>query len=226
MQQIEATFDAEANDWHQLARRYQTRYDEMVDDLVLRARLARATRVLDLGSGSGVLSELILRRFGSAEVTLLDLSGQMLAAASRHLAEFSDRVTFLQAPFEAMPLSGFDAVVSALALHHLDGEQSKRAQYRRIFEGVAPGGCFWQAEYVLSSSAEDSLANEEAWAAWLADQGFGPEEIRDLRARVAANDRPSTLVEQLDWLREVGFEHVDCTWRFGKFAVFGGWKPR
>jgi monoamine oxidase len=88
-----------------------------------------------------------------------------------------------------------------------------------------PGGRFWQGEYVVSSSPEDTSSNEAAWGDWLLSQGFSEAEVRQLHERVAANDRPAPLVDHLRWLREVGFTRVDCTWRYLKFAVFGGWKP-
>ncbi len=37
-------------------------------------------------------------------------------------------------------------------------------------------------------------------------------------------DQPSTLADQIDWLREAGFEQVDCYWLYAGHAVFGGCK--
>ena len=37
-----------------------------------------------------------------------------------------------------------------------------------------------------------------------------------------AEDHPATLEVQLAWLREVGFRHVDCWYKNGRFAVFSG----
>jgi tRNA (cmo5U34)-methyltransferase len=53
----------------------------------------------------------------------------------------------------------------------------------------------------------------------------GNRSSRQLHEPVATNDRPASLMDHLAWLREVGFTSVDCTWRYLKFAVFGGWKP-
>jgi tRNA (cmo5U34)-methyltransferase len=224
-QDIERVFQDEADEWHALARRYQTRYDEMQAELVSRVRVRPGARILDLGSGSGVLAELVLDAVPEAHVTLLDLSSNMLAAAERRLSRFGSRAQFVVARFEEMPPGPYDAVVSTLALHHLESDEDKRALYTQILEQLTPGGCFWQAEYVLSSTPADSAANEEAWGRWLATQGFTAEEIAQLHARVAHNDRPATLMDQLRWLGELGYERVDCTWRYIKFAVFGGYRP-
>jgi tRNA (cmo5U34)-methyltransferase len=224
-QTIERTFQAEAEKWAELSRRYQTRYDEMLADLVGRIRLPAGARVLDLGCGSGVLAELILDRFPDANVALLDFSSNMLDVAQRRLNRFPGQASFFCGKFEEMPAGPYDAVVSTLALHHLESGDEKRAQYARILDSLNPGGCFWQGEYVISSSQEDTDANEAAWGDWLRSQGFAEDEVQQLHERVATNDRPAPLIEHLLWLREVGFTRVDCTWRYTKFAVFGGWKP-
>jgi tRNA (cmo5U34)-methyltransferase len=222
---IEQTFQAEATEWNELARRYQTRYDEMLADLAGRIRPPVGAQILDLGCGSGILAELLLDRFPGVSVTLLDFSSNMLEVAERRLRRFPGRASFFCRTFEEMPPGPYDAVVSTLALHHLESDDEKRAQYARILDSLAPGGCFWQGEYVVSSSPEDTATNEAAWGDWLRSQGFSEAEVRQLHERVATNDRPAPLIDHLAWLREVGFTRVDCTWRFIKFAAFGGWKP-
>lgn len=222
---IERTFQAEAEEWHELARRYQTRYDEMLAELTGRIRPPADARILDLGCGSGILAEMVLDRFPGASVALLDFSSNMLEVAERRLSRFQGRTTFFCQTFEEMPPGPYDAVVSTLALHHLESADEKRAQYARILDSLTPGGCFWQGEYVISSSPEDTAANEAAWGDWLRSQGFSEAEVQQLHERVATNDRPAPLIDHLTWLREVGFGRVDCTWRYLKFAVFGGWKP-
>lgn len=222
---IEKTFQAEATEWNELARRYQTRYDEMLADLAGRIRPPASARILDLGCGSGILAEILLDRFPGVSVTLLDFSSNMLEVAERRLQRFPGRASFFCRIFEEMPPGPYDVVVSTLALHHLESDNEKRELYARILDSLTPGGCFWQGEYIVSSSPEDTASNEAAWGDWLRSQGFSEEEVRQLHERVATNDRPAPLIDHLTWLREVGFTRVDCTWRYLKFAVFGGWKP-
>ncbi|MGM0382007.1 MAG: hypothetical protein ACQEQO_00720 [Thermodesulfobacteriota bacterium] len=37
-------------------------------------------------------------------------------------------------------------------------------------------------------------------------------------------DTPSSLIIQLPWLRETGFEDMDCYYRYFNFAVYSGRK--
>ena len=224
LQKIARTFQDEAEESDALTRRYQTRYDEMLDELVSRVRVPAGARILDLGCGTGTLAKRLLDRIPAASMTLLDASSRMLAVAERKLHRFAARVSLVERTFENMPEGPFDAVVSTLALHHLGTDDEKKRQYARILAALAPGGCFWQGESVVNSSGEDTELDELRWVDWLRGQDFSDDEVEGLLERVHTNDRPAPLVDQLLWLRDLGFVRVDCTWRYIMYAVFGGWK--
>src|SRR5262245_57177922 len=107
-------------------------------------------RILDLGAGTGILSWTILNSVPSGRLTLLDESAEMLKRAEARLAQF--RAEILVQPLTAeLPAGPFDAVVSALAIHHLSDED-KRSLYVRIPRVLSPGGLFINAEQVVGSS--------------------------------------------------------------------------
>ena len=37
-------------------------------------------------------------------------------------------------------------------------------------------------------------------------------------------DRPAKLIDQIYWLKDIGFKDVDVVWKFYNFAVYGGFK--
>jgi tRNA (cmo5U34)-methyltransferase len=37
-----------------------------------------------------------------------------------------------------------------------------------------------------------------------------------------AEDRPEKLMDQLEWMAEIGFADVDVLWKYYNFAVYGG----
>jgi len=87
----------------------------------------------------------------------------------------------------------------------------KRALYREVRDRLRPGGTFLNLEHVASPTPE--LHSE-----FLAALGIDP-----------ADDDPSNLLapvgEQLRWLRDVGFEHVDCHWKWRELALLAGVRP-
>jgi len=39
-------------------------------------------------------------------------------------------------------------------------------------------------------------------------------------------DRPTRLIDHIDWLMDIGFDDVDVVWKYYNFAVYGGYKKQ
>jgi len=141
----------------------------------------------------------------------LDFSKIMLAAARRRLAEEESFELVEHDLAEPLPaLGSFDAVVSSFAIHHLEHER-KRSLYREVFDLLEPGGVFANFEHVASATQRLHL---EFFAA------IGePIENED------PSDRLLDVETQLGWLRELGFDDVDCYWKWLEMALLIGVKP-
>ncbi len=178
--------------------------------------------ILDLGAGTGILSSVILERVKSSRLHLLDASSEMLGRAESRLKDCQPRI--LVQPLTHEVLRGpFNAVVSALAIHHL-GDGEKRSLYSRVFEVLRPGGIFINAEQVAGSSARLERLFEATHLDRARQLGSSSREIQGALQRMT-HDRCATVGEQLGWLEDSGFQDVECFFRWFRFAVFGGWKP-
>lgn len=76
-------------------------------------------RVLDAGCGTGRVTEMLLERLPQGDVVALDASPKMLHEASRRLARFGPRVTFVQADLgRTLPITEpVDAILSTATFH-------------------------------------------------------------------------------------------------------------
>ena len=170
-------------------------------------------RVLDLGTGDGRLLALLLADRPGIIGVGLDFSEPMLEAAQERFAD-DGRVELvkhdLAEPLPGEALGPFDAIVSSFAIHHLEHER-KRALYGEIFDLLEPGGVFANLEHVASPTHRLHLA-------FLAAIGTksGEED---------ASNRLLDVETQLGWLRELGFDDVDCYWKWLEMALLVGVKP-
>ena len=157
------------------------------------------SRFLDLGIGTGVTSSAILRVHRTAKVVGIDVSREMLRAAEHALPEHQVRLIDqrLQDP---LPSGPYGLVVSALAIHHLDGP-GIAGLFCRVFAELSPGGRFVFGDVVIPSHAAERPTPLS----------------RDF-------DLPDRVDDQLDWLADAGFK-ADCVWTEGDIAVLSATKP-
>lgn len=172
---------------------------------------ATVRRVLDLGSGDGRLLNLVLAARPGADGIAVDFSPHMLEQLrARFGANPSVRIVAHDLDQRLPALGTFDAVVSSFAIHHLTDER-KRALYQEIWTVLQPGGVFCNLEHVLPVSARAHTKFLEAMG--IADQDEDPSNIL------------LDVHTQLEWLRAIGFEEVDCHWKWRELALLAGRKP-
>jgi tRNA (cmo5U34)-methyltransferase len=182
-----------------------------------------ALRILDLGAGSGILAQLVRRARPHAHVHLIDFSDPMLALARARLKD-EGHVSFEVADYLTAPLGEhYDAIVSALSIHHLE-HHDKRKLFARILAALKPGGVFVNADQVLGPTPALEARYKQLWLDQVRAAGATDQQIADSLYR-QQDDRCATVEDQLHWLREARLTDVDCWFKDNRFAVLSGSKP-
>ena len=206
------------------------RYDELHDAILNAPPHERGSeiRVLELGAGTGELTAKLLTRFPKSSVLVVDHSEQMLEQAERKLETFGDRATLERGAFpddypDAASADEFDLVISSLAVHHLS-EADKRALFEAIRDALAPGGWFLNGDVVRFDAPHLEELSGDMIENWVRSKGWEEADFMDEWEASDDYDDPSTLTDQLIWLRESGFDCVTPIWQYYNFAVYGGQK--
>jgi tRNA (cmo5U34)-methyltransferase len=162
----------------ELMREEVPAYDRLQDEVALGAAGLHVERILDLGTGTGETAARVLALYPQATLVGIDRSAAMLAQARSRLGDRPDlRVGRLEG---LMPAGGFDLIVSALAVHHLDAD-GKRDLFQRVADALRPGGRFVLADVVIPEQREHAVTP------------LSPE-----------YDLPERIDDQLRWLEDVG----------------------
>ena len=114
----------------------------MPEPMLAAAGLKSAARVLDVGTGTGVIALDVVKRLGQGtEVVGIDLSDGMLAtaAAKARAAGLDEQVSFLKMDAENLDFEdeSFDAVLSLYALRHFPNPDKA---LQEMFRVLKPGG--------------------------------------------------------------------------------------
>jgi len=193
---------------------------------------------LDLGCGSGILGAAILEKYPNSRGVLADFAEKMLQEARSQLDEFAHQLQFVNLDYanpawvEMMdPFQPFDAVVSRFSIHHQPDERKKNI-YKDTFGLLAPGGWFINIEQILPSAslAGDLLNTHIIEGRYAIEVQNGGSKTKQEIADTFLNrpDLETNLVApvetQCEWLREIGYEQVDCYFRIYDLAVIAGRK--
>jgi tRNA (cmo5U34)-methyltransferase len=160
-------------------------YDELQNAVAAAANALAPESVLELGTGTGETA----LRIPARNWTGIDASEAMLGRARERLPGADLRLGRLEDP---LPDGPFDLAVSALAVHHLDGE-AKRDLFKRIAKVTDK---FVLGDVVVPERPEDAVVEIDG-----------------------VYDVPSSVAEQLAWLDEAGFE-ADAEYIRSDLAVF------
>jgi tRNA (cmo5U34)-methyltransferase len=179
-----------------------------------------AQDVTEASSSDDGPTHMLLSRLPGASTHLVDASSAMLQRARIRFADNS-AVTYTVADMARVDLAGpWDLVISALAIHHLEHD-ANRQLHGRIRSAISPGGLFVNAEQVLGAEPTIEAQYARIWMNQITKLNVPADAIAQAQERMT-HDRCASVDDQLAWMREAGFSHVDCCFKAWRFAVLTG----
>jgi ubiquinone/menaquinone biosynthesis C-methylase UbiE len=184
--------------------------------------------VLEIGCGTGITSELLLRYIGNIKLTTIDIDDKMIEFAKQTLSSYtninfivSDAISFV----EKQKSNSLDFIVSAFTIHNLPSEYRQQL-YKELYRILKADGLFINADKFVSDNKEeqieglkyrigtyiDTLVREnkmdllKEWTTHYIDD-FRPEKL--LQFDVTIND-----------LKHIGFDKVDFVFK-SKLEMLG-----
>jgi tRNA (cmo5U34)-methyltransferase len=223
---VKSHFEEEAIEFDKIILKLIPYYKDMVKALINAIPFNNddSIKVLDLGCGTGTISESLINKFPNAKVTCLDIAENMIELAKVKLKGHKD-INYVLADFYHVNFSEkYDVILSSLALHHLITDDDKIEVYKKIYDTLNEGGAFFNADDTLGSNDHLQKLYIAKWKEFM-NLKISMDEIENKWIPThKAEDNPSKLFDQLNWLHNIGFKDVDVIWKYYKFAVFGGYK--
>ncbi|MEM8967848.1 MAG: methyltransferase domain-containing protein [Bacteroidota bacterium] len=212
---------------------YRAEQQHIISELI--KPLPSSANVVELGCGAGLLSYHLLKEYPQATVYGYDGSPTMLDQATRQVGQYQDRFRTQLFDLAAIdwrqPAFPVHAFVSSLVIHHLDNA-GKAQLFSDLYQALEPGGALVIADIIQPATEIGFSIAAQQWDTYVQGQQY--EDAYQIFVQDHWNyfaypdedpiDQPSTLPDQLNWLREAGFHSVDVYWMFAGHAIFGGRK--
>lgn len=161
---------------------------------------ADATKILDLGCGTGLELEQYFNFNPSAKITGIDLTESMLNALKNKFPEKELTLicgSYFDVPFDE---NTFDAAVSVESLHHFTKEE-KIPLYTKLCKSLKDGGYFILTDY-FALTDEDEQAFRNELLRLKKEQGIDDNEFYHY-------DTPLTVEHETEALLQAGFSSVE-----------------
>ena len=194
----------------------------MLDTAARTVAALRPGLIIDLGAGTGSLSEAILGQWDLGTIELIDVDPEMLDQARARLERFEGRARFREQSF-LDPLPACDAVAASLALHHIPRMKDKRTLYRRLHASLRPRGVFVNADAVMPSDPRARERTYAFWAGHMVSRGIPEERAYQHFEEWAEEDTYFPVEEELAAMDGAGFR-AEIAWNEGSMAVLVGRK--
>ena len=186
-------------------------------------------KVLDIGSGYGPLASAVLETYPNATAIGLDISDAMMEIGRERMARFGEKFAYVIGDFSdghlpetAIAEGPYHVIVSSRAIHHLPPAQMSTL-YTDVYSQLSNGGCFFNLD---TASAPDEFLHEAFRNARRRDSATPARTTTTPRShsQTAFHHREATLDRHLTWLKQAGFQSVECFWKRLDQAMVGGYK--
>lgn len=179
--------------------------------------IAKPHRVLDLGAGTGLLTMYWYSFLSETEYVLTDVSVGMLDIAKKRFRGL-EQITYDVSDYrQQFPNDNFDVIISALSIHHLE-DSDKKQLFHRIYETLPEGGVFVNYDQFCGETNIATRLMDNYWFEGLMHSGLSEQSLEKWRERRKL-DRECSVSNEITWLKEAGFQTVQCVYTHQKFSV-------
>lgn len=203
-------------------------YDEMLSTVIAISKhtVANPINVLEIGVGTGYLTQLVAAAFPQAKITGMDIVQDFLRIAEERLSGYGARIRLKHVDITEFEfVEKYDLVITSLVFHHLK-DKVKIRLYSDICRSMKGGGCLINADFVDSASRYYGQIFDRLRIELMRRAGCSEHEIQEKYIEHRNLEIPVPLEVQLAWLRDAGFTDVECYWKYLNLAAFGGRKAQ
>jgi ubiquinone/menaquinone biosynthesis C-methylase UbiE len=179
-------------------------FELLISDFMHTAALPKRSRVLDIGCGTGLASEMLLRSAIGAsihEIDLLDTSPEMLALARARASSWQVETHFYNGTLEVLQRENrYDLIVACSVLHHIPDVEGLLLDVQSL---QASRGIFLHLQDTNGDYLDDPILKQRTAALERAKWPFGSRFLHEADPRPVLQALYRTVTRRRDYLDEI-----------------------
>jgi len=218
---VESFYNLISSEYTEMLERLVPRYREMlwmILDYV--PKDLNPKRIVDLGCGTGNLSEGIVNQYPEADILAVDLSASILSEVKQRLKDYSN-IKYLNEDFNTLEFEtdSIDLIVSSIALHHLTDPQKEKL-LTKIYSWLSPKGVLIFGDQFAGSTKARYQQHMENWKLSSEGKNVPKSEWKLWMNHQDNHDFHTSVENYFNWCRRIGFKNSDVVWRYYLWTVF------
>lgn len=218
---VESFYDLISSEYTEMLERLVPRYREMLWMILdyIPADL-KPKRIVDLGCGTGNLSEGILLKHTESQLVAVDLSTSILVEAAKRLEKYPN-IEYRNEDFNRLDFEpgSIDLIVSSIALHHLT-DPEKEKLLKKIYTWLSPNGILIFGDQFAGSTPNRYQQHMNNWKSTAEGKNVPESEWKLWMEHQEKHDYHSVVENYFTWCKQIGFVQSDVVWRYLLWTVF------
>lgn len=218
---VESFYDLISSEYTEMLERLVPRYREMLWMILdyIPSDL-NPNRIVDLGCGTGNLSEGILLKYPESQLVAVDLSTSILVEAAKRLEKYPN-IEYCNEDFNRLDFEpgSIDLIVSSIALHHLT-DPEKEKLLKKIYTWLSPKGILIFGDQFAGSTPNRYQQHMNNWKSTAEGKNVPESEWKLWMEHQEKHDYHSVVENYFTWCKHIGFKHTDVVWRYLLWTVF------
>ena len=172
----------------------------------------KVSKIVDLGIGTGLTAERILRFVPKAGLVAVDFSDQMIKGAEKKLASYN--VKYIFGDYSEIDFGkDFDIVTSVIGIHHQNTEGKKKV-FKKVYDSLKKGGVFIFGDLVTYKNKEQAGYSDAKHYHHLVENAEDEKSLKEWAYHHKFLNDLATVEDQIEWLKQVGFKKVSVKFQY------------
>ncbi|MDD5571469.1 MAG: methyltransferase domain-containing protein [Bacteroidales bacterium] len=217
---VKEFYDELSGEYTSLINRCVPRYDELFSTLFFYIpENLKPKKILELGCGTGNLTQKIIEKYPNAEIFLVDISDEIIRQCKKRFIK-NKNLNFINADFNDLNFKNedFALIVSSIAIHHIKNKE-KEILFGKVRKWLQKSGVFTYFDQFKGATDEIYKKNIEKWHEEIIKLGSDEKDWKQWMKHQDEHDYHATVAEQIEWLKKAKFKTIDVVWRYLLWTV-------